>query len=618
MVFFAFRFGAKTVLEMAEDDVMIDGRPLSSLKVTELKEELEKRQIYIKGVKAVLQEKLREAIASEGGSTAGSKSLEPESEAPGTKTPQNNLSPSKKSETSPSKRQTPKRGQRNKQENEPVEAPEVEIEPEQRTDSVQEKVDDVAETVVSQSSEPLKTADAEQLENEAEASEKPQVPETELQDKTAEVEVAPQETIATKDTEPVAQSADTVKETEQEPEGLNSNHPFATNKKLLVINAPSEKKVPKDDDGDELDYGDDEEKDQKDDESMDSEDAKEEKEAKVIQVEGKNEKNAEGVKKEEKVRESVSHRRVSSPSSRHPVSNIVHIRGLTRPFTERQLRNEIEKHGGEITDFWIDKVKSHCFAKLKTNEDAGNVRNAMHDTVWPDGNPKKLAIVFESDENMTKYKEGKESSIVEAGKIGGRGDRMSTSSQLSLLGGKASLQTTIQNVLRDNDKLDADRKEKRGSLASRLTRIDDADKTKEDRKRNRSETPPFSRGAGFMNEKRAKLDDQERGNRRDEPRRVTEDDVPKKSVDQLFKKTLAQPPIYYLPLTEEQVAEKANKKMKEAEKATERAGKSDREKDHDRSRGERAERGDRGERIDRGDRGERSDRGERDRQRRRD
>ncbi|CAP31134.2 Protein CBR-ACIN-1 [Caenorhabditis briggsae] len=575
---------------MAEDDVMIDGRPLSSLKVTELKEELEKRQIYIKGVKAVLQEKLREAIASEGGSTTDSKSLEPETEAPGTKTPQNNLSPSKKSETSPSKRQTPKRGQRNKQENEPVEAPEVEIEPEQITDSVQEKVDDVTETVVSQSSEPLKTTEAQQLENEAEVSEKPQVPKTELQDKTAEVEVTPQET-----------------RFEIEPSFFNEQ-------KLLVINAPSEKKVPKDDDGDELDYGDDEEKDQKDDESMDSEDAKE-KEAKAIQVEGKHEKNAEGVKKEEKVRESVSHRRVSSPSSRHPVSNIVHIRGLTRPFTERQLRNEIEKHGGEITDFWIDKVKSHCFAKLKTNEDAGNVRNAMHDTVWPDGNPKKLAIVFESEENMTKYKEGKESSIVEAGKIGGRGDRMSTSSQISLLGGKASLQTTIQNVLRDNDKLDADRKEKRGSLASRLTRIDDTDKTKEVRKRNRSETPPFSRGAGFMNEKRAKLDGQEREYRRDEPRRVTEEDVPKKSLDQLFKKTLAQPPIYYLPLTEEQVAEKANKKMKESEKVTERAGKSDREKDHDRSRGERAERGDRGERIDRGDRGERSDR---DRQRRRD
>ena len=50
---------------MSDDDIMIDGRPLSSLKVAELKEELEKRQISIKGVKAVLQDKLREVIKFE-------------------------------------------------------------------------------------------------------------------------------------------------------------------------------------------------------------------------------------------------------------------------------------------------------------------------------------------------------------------------------------------------------------------------------------------------------------------------------------------------------------------------------------------------------------------------
>lgn len=50
--------------------------------------------------------------------------------------------------------------------------------------------------------------------------------------------------------------------------------------------------------------------------------------------------------------------------SRHPVSNVVHIRGLTRPFTEGQLRAEIQKNCGEIVDLWMDKVKSHCFVKV--------------------------------------------------------------------------------------------------------------------------------------------------------------------------------------------------------------------------------------------------------------
>lgn len=48
---------------MADEDILVDGRPLSSLKVTELKEELENRQLSTKGVKAVLQERLREVLA---------------------------------------------------------------------------------------------------------------------------------------------------------------------------------------------------------------------------------------------------------------------------------------------------------------------------------------------------------------------------------------------------------------------------------------------------------------------------------------------------------------------------------------------------------------------------
>ena len=63
-----------------------------------------------------------------------------------------------------------------------------------------------------------------------------------------------------------------------------------------------------------MDYGDDEEKEQNED-SMDAEDVKEEKE-KVIQIDRNQGKKDDGVKKEDKVRGSVSHRRVSSPSSR--------------------------------------------------------------------------------------------------------------------------------------------------------------------------------------------------------------------------------------------------------------------------------------------------------------
>uniref|UniRef100_A0A8R1E5I0 RRM domain-containing protein n=1 Tax=Caenorhabditis japonica TaxID=281687 RepID=A0A8R1E5I0_CAEJA len=352
--------------------------------------------------------------------------------------------------------------------------------------------------------------------------------------------------------------------------------------------------IQKEDDSDELDYEDDEEP---------KEAAKEEVEEKTEQKkEKKPEKDDDdvartSVEKEEKVRGTVTHRRASSPSSRHPLSNIVHIRGLTRPFTERALRSVIEKHGGEIADFWIDKVKSHCFAKLNSESNAENVLKELNDTIWPDGNPKKLAIVFDTEENMTRYKDGLgEVKLPEAVTIGtltgaSRASRLSSStSQTSVLGGKTNFQITLQNAVRDNDKLDLERKEKRGSLASRLTRLDDKEiekqkekakekekekekpkEEKEEKKRRRSETPPFSRGAGFMNEKKLRKDepDEKRGrrsdsrrddSRRDERRRadrseerVEDPEPPKKSMEEIFRKTAAIPPIYYLPLTDEQV-----------------------------------------------------------------
>ena len=53
--------------------------------------------------------------------------------------------------------------------------------------------------------------------------------------------------------------------------------------------------------------------------------------------------------------------------AREPESNIIHIKGLTRPFTLLQLKELLSKYG-KIVDgkFWINNVKSHCLAAVSS------------------------------------------------------------------------------------------------------------------------------------------------------------------------------------------------------------------------------------------------------------
>lgn len=57
-----------------------------------------------------------------------------------------------------------------------------------------------------------------------------------------------------------------------------------------------------------------------------------------------------------------------SPSpARRPASNVVHVTGLVRPFTVGQLKELLGRTGTLADDgFWIDNIKSHCYAVVCT------------------------------------------------------------------------------------------------------------------------------------------------------------------------------------------------------------------------------------------------------------
>ena len=56
--------------------------------------------------------------------------------------------------------------------------------------------------------------------------------------------------------------------------------------------------------------------------------------------------------------------RVRSPSTNcNPPSAILHVTNLVRPFALSQLKELLSEDGSVVADgFWINKIKSHCFA----------------------------------------------------------------------------------------------------------------------------------------------------------------------------------------------------------------------------------------------------------------
>jgi apoptotic chromatin condensation inducer in the nucleus len=57
---------------------------------------------------------------------------------------------------------------------------------------------------------------------------------------------------------------------------------------------------------------------------------------------------------------------------------ILRMEGLRRPFTEKQLR-ELLAETGEVTWFWINRIKSLAFAEFRSDREADATRRALYD-----------------------------------------------------------------------------------------------------------------------------------------------------------------------------------------------------------------------------------------------
>ncbi|KJH48018.1 SAP domain protein [Dictyocaulus viviparus] len=301
-------------------------------------------------------------------------------------------------------------------------------------------------------------------------------------------------------------------------------------------------------------------------------------------------------------------KRKVSPS-RHPESEIIHIRGLTRPFTDRALKGEIVKCGGQIVDFWIDSVKSHCIVQMGSIEEAREVRNSMHNTQWPAANPKTLSVQFDTKENLERHRSGLTPASSCYPLPATRSERKLSERERPTIGHlpgrNPSLKITVEAAMRENEKREETREKERRERARMEkdtdARREDEEEKKEkredkqiseekhsvkkdehDRKRHRSETPPFSRSVIEKRERRdsysrpeydrdrdysRKRDDDRGRHRHHESEKEKErEEKPIKTADSLFMKTKTLPAIYFLPLTDEEVAERQEKILAEKKK----------------------------------------------------
>ncbi|CAA0831850.1 SAP domain-containing protein [Striga hermonthica] len=84
--------------------------------------------------------------------------------------------------------------------------------------------------------------------------------------------------------------------------------------------------------------------------------------------------------------------RVVPPSQRVP-TNSLRIDRFLRPFTLKQVQELLGKTGN-VTGFWMDQIKTHCYVSFSSVEEAVGTRNAVYNLQWPPNGGRLLVAEF--------------------------------------------------------------------------------------------------------------------------------------------------------------------------------------------------------------------------------
>ncbi|XP_027134969.1 apoptotic chromatin condensation inducer 1b [Larimichthys crocea] len=255
-------------------------------------------------------------------------------------------------------------------------------------------------------------------------------------------------------------------------------------------------------------------------------------------------------------------RTTSQPSpSQAKISNIIHVTNLVRPFTLGQLKELLNRTGVVMEEgFWIDKIKSHCFVTYTTTKEAFASRAALHGVKWPQSNPKVLSVEFCEQAELDFHK----------GVLKPEKEEEPAAPLIAPQPRLPPLMPERENRDRERDRdreRERDRERDRGMggvrdlWAEREREMERRERARGEREWDRDKVREFARPGEDGQRSRSRDRERRRRERAKSKERKTDkkekgDEPPAKLLDDLFLKTKAAPCIYWLPLTEEQAAQR--------------------------------------------------------------
>ncbi|GAV68218.1 hypothetical protein CFOL_v3_11721 [Cephalotus follicularis] len=92
------------------------------------------------------------------------------------------------------------------------------------------------------------------------------------------------------------------------------------------------------------------------------------------------------------VSEDAPKERIVPPSQKSP-TNSLRIDRFLRPFTLKAVQELLGKTG-TVTSFWMDHIKTHCYVTYSSVEEAVETRNALYNLQWPPNGGRLLVAEF--------------------------------------------------------------------------------------------------------------------------------------------------------------------------------------------------------------------------------